>query len=622
MEKSGIKQNPSLKILLFIIPSILIACFIHSKLIIVTSILSGICGIIAFIVHRNNIASILLCFACGLLISTNLIGPTRLPITNKFTAIEGKLFGKVENVYSKDSNFVRLKLLGKISFQNQTFENVPVMLSIFIGEEKSYNIEKGSIILASAFFRAPRRKNIPTDPDEIRIANFEEIVLFARTSCKRIIRIWQPKNTPQEIFKGIKIKLQENLRDCLSSRNKAIFSALLLGDKSELDEDEKEKFSITGMSHILALSGFHFGLVSAIFLAIFSFVRLNQLKFILVGTAILFYLFIVEFPPSGVRATIMILIFLYATLLERKTSILNTLGLILLFILLLYPKMIFSVGFQLSFLAVTSIALFNNPTSSFLNKIIKSKSKIIKYFVSLLAITIAVQILVAPTIAYYFNYYTFISFFSNILLVPIFSLAIIYGFIFLIVSLFSLQFASIFGTTAEFFLEIAKRINDFLWISFQSLVIKEDSVFLLSILLSLTTIFIILSKNKKDLALRAFFASIVIIIAINNTKIEPSPAPKIIPRKNFVAVLVDSPNKLYCLILDRKPRQSPSADIAFERYISSFGKSIIVGYNGNVGIAIADNLKLNTNLKTFVISEETQKLISKILLGHSSIYKI
>ena len=142
----------------------------------------------------------------------------------------------------------------------------------------------------------------------------------------------------------------------------AILSALTVGDKDDLSEDIIETYSITGASHVLALSGLHIGFLYALlwFLTAPIWKRFRYLKLPSLALIIILlwgFAFLTGLSPSVVRSVCMFSILTLSHLQPEKSISANTLAATAFFMLIIHPMWLFDVGFQLSFAAVTSILL-------------------------------------------------------------------------------------------------------------------------------------------------------------------------------------------------------------------------------------------------------------------------
>lgn len=622
MEKFNINSLPIIKLLTLIFVSISISFILPKTFLIAIILILGAFGLLLFLFKKDHFAYLFLAFAIGFIISTNFEQIKIIETTEKFTSAKMKVFGKVTDIIMQSQKMANVRL--QCQLNNEQIQNYSTSLSLIIHKTdgKFPELQIGDIILCIAKVKLPRVSNLPTDPAEVQTALSNDVELLASTNEKNIIKIWENPSGLHQTLGSIKNCLNNKIYNFVSQENFPYFTALLLGNRTMLESEQREKFATTGMSHILALSGFHFGILATIVFYLFSFLKNNWIKFVLVVSVLLTYLAIIGFPPSGIRASIMIIAILYSLTLERKTSIFNILGLIILVVLIFSPSSIFNVGFQLSFFAVLGIVLFNKRFYFALNKIVKVENNILNFFLQILATTISAQIFTAPLVAYYFGYYTFISFFSNLLLLPIFSLAIGFGFNALFLSLISIDLAKIFGTTADFLLALAIRINEFLADNFKELVLNHNSSLLVSIFVSLFTLWVVYSTDKKILFTRLAISIISLVTLLFNLNQNNRDQIQIFPREKYIAIVIPDPQRTVCLLLDRKPRLLPSSDKPMEKYLTQIEGELVLGVSGNVGIAITDRIKRTKRIKIVELPKEIQREISKKLVGDYGIFKL
>lgn len=218
-----------------------------------------------------------------------------------------------------------------------------------------------------------------------------------------------------------------SLRQCgLSPDNTALMSALLWGYRDDIPEDIRTDFSTAGLSHILAVSGLHTGIIAFLLwflLYPLRYTRLRKLQHILTITVLWIYAFITGLSPSVTRACLMATFIGVAHIIDRRNTSLNALCGSAVIILLLSPMQLFDVGFQLSYTAVAGIILFSPycDLSSYLDKPHES----VRYVSGLIAASIAAQVTTAPLAAYYFHYIPMWGLLSNLIFVPLLPLVVI-----------------------------------------------------------------------------------------------------------------------------------------------------------------------------------------------------
>lgn len=239
------------------------------------------------------------------------------------------------------------------------------------------------------------------------------------------------KNFIEKYLENIFNRSQKNFSNSLKNMNKA----LLLGDSSALSNDIKVKIRYLGLSHIFAMSGLHIGLVFMIFY--FICFKIFKKKIIIeLATLIMlsFYYLGVKESPSFTRAYIMLLIYILAKILYEKASIEKTLFVSAIISIFIKPSVIFSLSFQLSYLAMIAIIYFY----PLVKKINIKKWRILDYILY----SLSIQIFLIPIQIYYFKSIPFLSIFISLILLPISSIFISISYIHLFLENFYLSFLS------------------------------------------------------------------------------------------------------------------------------------------------------------------------------------
>lgn len=214
----------------------------------------------------------------------------------------------------------------------------------------------------------------------------------------------------------------------------ALAVSLLLGDKSDLDEDVKLSFSVAGLSHILCVSGLHIGLIIAIFDSLLRFVHflgfrgwvLRRVLLILIAWSIAF---VVGCTPSALRVALMLTLTIITDMTVHSSDRINMLFVTAFLLLLCNPLMLFDIGFQLSFLAVFGIMLCMPKANLWIKKKVPSFLKLIS---TTAATTLSAQMFVLPIIVYRFHTLPLLFLFANVIVVPLVGL-ILFGIICLLI---------------------------------------------------------------------------------------------------------------------------------------------------------------------------------------------
>ena len=273
----------------------------------------------------------------------------------------------------------------------------------------------------------------------------------------------------------------------LRDRPKAMIEALVLGQRQNVDPEVTKSFRDAGVIHILALSGLHVGII----LLILRFLtrRLLRLKYgRWIQSAVLIILLwsfalLTGMSPSIMRAVTMFSFVAVGMNLKRKGSVYHSLTLSA-FVLLLYdPRLLFQVGFQLSYMAVFSIVLIQPVIAGLWTW----RNKVKDFLWSIFTVTLSAQIGVAGISLFYFHQFPGLFILGNMLLLPL--LPFIIGASLLLIFLLLIGFPTGWLTTSlntvlEFIIETVARIS-----SWDSFIIKEVHVSLWETILTYVALF-------------------------------------------------------------------------------------------------------------------------------------
>lgn len=217
-------------------------------------------------------------------------------------------------------------------------------------------------------------------------------------------------------------KLKENIPD---TNSRAVASALILGYKADLSGDVRRTYADTGTIHVLSVSGAHvaaiFGLLSLVLIFFDRFRYGKAAKTIIIIALLWCYAMLTGFSPSVCRAVTMITIVIAGKTIRRQSNTLNTLAASAFLMLLYNPLYIADVGFQLSYLAVFGLAVFQPIIYRWFSFKPKWASKL--WLVC--SVSIAAQLTLFPLSAFYFHQFPVYFLIGNLIIfIPV--LIIIY----------------------------------------------------------------------------------------------------------------------------------------------------------------------------------------------------
>ncbi len=249
---------------------------------------------------------------------------------------------------------------------------------------------------------------------------------------------------PRAMVEWIRRPIRHFLRNTLSDQDMALFSALVLGERHLITQDMQEAFSRTGLSHILAVSGLHIGLVAWFSFFIIRgllslsyhmnlYTDIRKVAALLTCIPIGVYVSLSGYQISATRAMIMAFAFLWSLILGREKEIWSTLCLSALVILSIQPEAMFQISFQLSFTAVVGLVWLCPPVmrkvSAWLEERLRDAPQMVKtscfHLASLLLITAVATFFLLPLTTYYFHRISLVSLPANLVAVPILGLCVI-----------------------------------------------------------------------------------------------------------------------------------------------------------------------------------------------------
>lgn len=248
-----------------------------------------------------------------------------------------------------------------------------------------------------------------------------------------------------------------------TEKNAGTMRAIVLGDRSVLDDEVKEVYKKNGISHILAISALHITMVGmSVYRLLKKFIRMTPAA-VVSSVIMLSYLYITGNSVSAGRAVIMILVFMLADVLGRTSDGANTLGLAVVILIIINPYYISNSGFIMSFLAMTGI-IFVKPVFSNKETVMlffkKKKTDsltatlVYRHVIDMLVTGLCVQIATLPVMLSMSGQIAIISLLLNIIVIPLMSVIMVSGILTGITGLISMKAALWTAGAGEYILDL------------------------------------------------------------------------------------------------------------------------------------------------------------------------
>lgn len=303
------------------------------------------------------------------------------------------------------------------------------------------------------------------------------------------------------------------LNTYLNRENAFICYAVLFGQKEGLDESLTDMFSYAGISHILAVSGLHVGVLVSIIWFIVKKIKVKPfIKLSLFAFILLFYTYLCSFSPSVCRASLMAFFLAMCKTFKWEYDALSSVSLAGIIILLINPLMLFSISFQLSFMCIFAIITFSPCFKFALTKI-----KCPNWLAGNLSISFALNIAILPICMNTFGEVSLLGIISNLVILPLFSVVYILLFTAVLLGVI-IKPLGILLNIPNLFLHLIKVIAQFVSsIPFGVFKIFNISYWMIA-LIALTTLtihFLMTSHWLKSVGVLAMATFIAILFLLN-----------------------------------------------------------------------------------------------------------
>jgi len=317
-------------------------------------------------------------------------------------------------------------------------------VTVMVKDEKYTNLVYGSVVNLECKTALPEIYNnfdyhkylVMTGVDYICSDFTYDVVDFEPTVLSRLAQF--------------RSRMESIVNNIIAAPQSALANGLLFGGSDRLSENLQDKFAKTGMTHIVAVSGYNVSVIVVVVMGFTIFVGAHRRYSVwLAVVGVVFFVALIGFPSSGVRAAIMGILVLVAATYGRITHAYGAIFLTATVMMVFNPLLLrYDVGFQLSFLATLGIV----STYPLLEGRLVNK-KIAFGIIDVLLLTASAQLFVMPIIAYHFHTISLVSLLANVLVLPIIPLTMLSVFLMVVVNFVFHPAALFFGWIAYFLLQ-------------------------------------------------------------------------------------------------------------------------------------------------------------------------
>lgn len=323
------------------------------------------------------------------------------------------------------------------------------------GKKDEIGLKFGDEIIFSSKFEAPYTERNEGGFDYSQYLKTKKIAGSVMSKSENIRLVGQNKiNILARITNDLKNALLNKTYKILPKDEAGLCAALLLGDKSKINNDIENSFREASLSHMLAISGAHISYILLGVSTVLSYLKIHKRwAKTFICMFLLFFMFLAGESPSIVRACIMAILNLVAEMLFEKSDTFNNLGISAFIILLFNPYALLDISFQLSFGGTIGIVTFVELLYNIKLKrkgITKRKDqeekngkiqgrkyseftyKILIYIEQTTIMSLAANIVITPIMLHNFSSISLVFIISNLLATPIMGICLILGMIFLV----------------------------------------------------------------------------------------------------------------------------------------------------------------------------------------------
>ena len=511
-----------------------------------------------------------------------------------------------------------------ISHDSENAIKGKILLNINHDSLSSPEINPGTMILIPW---NPKEINAPLNPFQFSYRRYMSQLQVERQLNVDIseLRITGNESNLRSLAWKTREEIISNLKSLDFGKNElAVFQALILGQRRDVSDKLYKDYAAAGAIHILAISGLHIGilllLLNFLFKPIESIRNGKLIKVLLIIILLWSFAFLTGLSASVVRAVCMFSFLAIGLQLKRKTSSLNSLCLSLFFLLLINPYYIFQVGFQLSYLAVFSIIIFQPLIYGIFNL----KFKLLDYFWKLSSVSLAAQIGVLPLSIYYFHQFPGLFLLTNLVILPFLGLILIFGIVIILMSSlkilpdFLVEAFSLLLRLMNVFIGKIAEIDAFLISNIKLSLFQNLALYLIF----LSIIFIIRKFNFYRLSFFLFSVLIFQAATFHSRKDIPE-NESIVFHKTRQSLLANKKGDNFTIYTDSISESNIMTDYIRERQIeeSSYQKiPNIINLSNNITLVIdsAGNYDLENFEPQFIILRNSPKINLDRLLNKYS----
>jgi competence protein ComEC len=359
--------------------------------------------------------------------------PTQSSVFQSIKDKDVYFFGIVEDLPSLGTTTYRTKfrVLGVLDSAGKKIEqscNNVIMLTLQ-ADSVSRQLRYGHELILKSRISATQASLNPNAFDYKLYLQRKQIYYQAYSKSGLFIMTGKRLWSVTSLAKDIQLQCVEIYRKFLSDADDvfSVSTALVFGYRSDVSEEVIRDFAATGAMHVLSVSGLHMGMLSMMLVFILGYIlpqkRHTRHRGAVVFVAIWLFTFISGCSAAVLRSAVMFTLLMVSKVVEGRKNTYNVLAASAFLLLVYDPFLIYDVGFQLSYMALLGIMLWQKPIYATIIVPTWLGDKIW----NLTSVSVAAQLGTLPLGLLYFNQFPTYFWLSGLLVVPISFVAMMSG---------------------------------------------------------------------------------------------------------------------------------------------------------------------------------------------------
>lgn len=404
---------------------------------------------------------------------------------NGSISLRGTVVSKQESTYNQAFVLDHVSIINK---ETRQLLKSKVKLICKTGEKFSL----GDTLIIEGKVKDRTKAYNPSDLDYTLYLKSQGVV--REVELKKVLEV----NPNKRILYTLRDQMNHQIERLFQGRDDGVVHTLIMGEDAYLNAETENMYQILGIAHLLAISGLHMGIIAGLLGFVLGYMGCSyNVRHGLTIVGIWSYSLLAGMSVSIVRSSIMFTIMLVVRILWEEEDAPISLALAAFGVLLINPFQLYQVGFQLSFVAVVGILLYQNIYAYLKHERewAKKKLRYVKYILPSLSITVCIT----PIMAYHFYEIPVLGVFLNLLVIPLFGVMLPLIFITIGMSFITFPISMLLVSSLLGLLEIIKLVgNRLIQLPFATWIVGRPSPLIILFYYGLCLL-VILKINKSSL---------------------------------------------------------------------------------------------------------------------------